>query len=88
MGRPTDDPELWAAWLTKATQEVSVAGAEVPVEALLELASAVAYDVDRPMAPVTAYVAGLAAGRGADGAEATRQLIALAKQWPKATSEG
>lgn len=88
MGRPTDDPQLWAAWLGKAAEELSVADAEIPVEALLELASAVAYDVDRPMAPVTAYVAGLAAGRGGDGEAATRQLIRLAKQWAADHAEG
>ncbi len=83
MGRPTDDPELWDAWLSKASEELGVGVDEIPVNTLLDLASAVAYDVDRPMAPVTAFVAGLAAGRGADGEEATKKLIALAKAWPK-----
>ncbi len=83
MGRPTDDPELWHAWLSKAAGELGVGVDEIPVNTLLDLAAAVAHDVDRPMAPVTAFVAGLAAGRGADGEEATKKLIALAKAWPK-----
>lgn len=81
MSRPTDDPELWHAWLKEATAEIGAEVDEVPVEALLDLAAAVAYDVARPMAPVTAFVAGLAAGRGADGEAATRSLTELAKKW-------
>lgn len=81
MGRPTDDPALWNAWLTSATAEFGGEAAEIPVEALLELAAVVAYDVARPMAPVTAFVAGLAAGRGADGDDAARKLTELAKAW-------
>lgn len=81
MSRPTDDPELWHAWLKEAAAEVGAEVDEIPIEALLDLAAAVAYDVARPMAPVTAFVAGLAAGRGADGEQATRTLTELAKQW-------
>lgn len=55
---------------------------DTPVDALLDLAAAVAYAVARPMTPVTAFVAGLAAGRGADGDAAARALTRLAKEWP------
>lgn len=81
MARPTDDRELWMRWLTDAAAEVGVNVEDIPVDELLDLAAAVAYDVVRPMAPVTAFVAGLAAGQGADGAASAKALTALAKAW-------
>ena len=88
MARPTDDIELWHAWLAKATDEVGGSVAEIPIDALLDLVAAVAYDVARPMAPVSAFVAGLAAGRGADAEAVTLALKRLAKAWPARETSG
>ena len=48
---------------------------------VLDLARDVAHGVLRPAAPVTAYLLGLAVGRGA-GREAATVLQELAKTWP------
>lgn len=49
---------------------------------VLDLAREVAHGVARPAAPLSAYLVGLAVGRGADPAEATRSLTELARSWP------
>lgn len=84
MARPEDDRELWLRWLTDAAAEVGVNVEDIPIDELLDLASAVADDVARPMAPVTAFVAGLAAGKGGNGADSANALIGLAKAWKDA----
>lgn len=57
----------------------------VDVRGLLELSREVAHAVERPAAPVTTYVLGLAIGRaGADGtsyAELAERISALARSW-------
>jgi hypothetical protein len=51
---------------------------------VLELAKVVAHGVVRPGAPVTAYLLGVAVGRGADLETATATLTELARTWPTA----
>lgn len=51
-------------WLAAACAELGVDPAEVPVQSVLDLARDVAHQVVRPGAPVTAYLLGLAVGRG------------------------
>ncbi|MEU7926078.1 DUF6457 domain-containing protein [Micromonospora sp. NPDC049801] len=69
-------------WVTAACAEVGLDPAEVPVPAVLDLARDVAHQVVRPGAPVSAYLLGLAVGRGADPADAAARLSALAADWP------
>ncbi|MGC5032393.1 DUF6457 domain-containing protein [Micromonospora sp. DT229] len=69
-------------WLTAACAELGVDPAEVPVQPVLDLAREVAHQVVRPGAPVTAYLLGLAVGRGADPAVAAARLTELADTWP------
>ncbi|MGV9210369.1 DUF6457 domain-containing protein [Micromonospora sp. RB23] len=71
-------------WITAACAEVGLDPAEVPVPAVLDLARDVAHQVVRPGAPVSAYLLGLAVGRGADPADAAARLSALAADWPVA----
>jgi hypothetical protein len=70
------------AWLAAAGAELGVSPADVPSRELLDVARDVAHNVLRPGAPVTAYLMGLAVGRGADPAEAAAKISALAKSWP------
>jgi len=70
------------AWLIAAASEVGIDPADVPVKTVLDLARDVAHGVVRPGAPVTAYVLGLAVGRGADPAEVAEKLSDLALDWP------
>ena len=70
------------AWIAVAAPEVGVSPAEIPAGLLLDMARDVAHNVLRPGAPVTAYLLGLAVGRGADPADAARRISELAIAWP------
>ncbi len=59
----------------------------VPTGLVLSLAKDVAHQVVRPGAPVTAYLLGLAVGRGADPEQTAARLSALAGRWPADTPE-
>ncbi|WP_234359554.1 DUF6457 domain-containing protein [Plantactinospora sp. BC1] len=69
-------------WLAAACAELRLDPAEVDVRQVLDLARDVAHNVLRPGAPVTAYLLGVAVGRGADPAVAAAGLAALAGRWP------
>ncbi|MET8089562.1 DUF6457 domain-containing protein [Micromonospora sp. NPDC005220] len=69
-------------WVTAVCAELELDPAGVPVPAVLDLARDVAHQVLRPGAPVTAYLFGVAVGRGADPADAAARLSALAGTWP------
>jgi hypothetical protein len=72
------------AWVEAAARELGIAPDEVPTEAVLDLAREVAHGVIRPGAPVSAYLLGLAVGRGADPADVAGRLTRLAGAWPPA----
>ena len=52
---------------------------------VLDLARDVAHAVDRPAAPLTAYLLGVAVGRGLSLPEAADRVRALAAGWPEST---
>jgi len=72
-------------WLVAAADEL---GVEHPVDSrlLLDMTRDVAHGVERPAAPLTAYLLGLAVARGAKPAEACARLSALAATWTAATA--
>jgi hypothetical protein len=67
-------------WTAVACAELGLDPAEAHTAAVLDLAREVAHNVLRPGAPVTAYLLGLAVGRGADPAGAAARLTALAQR--------
>ncbi|MEQ4300647.1 DUF6457 domain-containing protein [Plantactinospora sp. B6F1] len=69
-------------WVAAACAELDLDPAQVDVPRVLDLARDVAHNVLRPGAPVTAYLLGVAVGRGADPAVAATALTALATGWP------
>lgn len=72
------------AWVNHACTAVGVDPQAVDLRALLDMTRDVAHHVDRPAAPVTAFIIGLAAGsRGseADVAELSAQVAELARSW-------
>ncbi|PTA46472.1 DUF6457 domain-containing protein [Micromonospora sp. RP3T] len=69
-------------WVTAACAELELDPTEVPVSAVLDVARDVAHQVVRPGAPVSAYLLGVAVGRGADPAAVAARLSALAGSWP------
>jgi hypothetical protein len=66
-------------WIRDACDALGVDPAEVDLAIVLDLARDVAHGVARPAAPVTAYLLGLAVGRGADPAQAAATLTHLAE---------
>ena len=74
------------AWLAAAGRRAGVDPADIPTRLVLDLARDVAHGVARPGAPVTAYLLGVAVGRGADPAELAARLSELAASW--AAGEG
>lgn len=69
-------------WTTAACAELAVQADDEAVRTVLDLARAVAHQVERPAAPVTGYLLGLAVGAGQPLAETAERLHALAATWP------
>ena len=74
-------------WVTAACAELALDPTEVDTAVVLDLARDVAHDVLRPAAPITAYLVGLAVGRGADQDRATAAVSALAGRWAAQTPD-
>lgn len=68
-------------WTATACRELGLDPADANTALVLDLARDVAHGVLRPAAPLTAYLAGLAVGRGADPAVTLGRLTALAGAW-------
>lgn len=64
-------------WTAAACAELGLDPADIDVSMVLDLARDVAHHVLRPGAPVTAYLLGVAVGRGADPADAAARLTTL-----------
>jgi hypothetical protein len=75
------------AWIAAACDELGLRPDEVEAKAVLDVARDVAHQVIRPGAPVSAYLMGVAVGRGADPADVAARLSALALSWPKENPE-
>lgn len=69
-------------WVAAASAELGLEPGDVESKAVLDVARDVAHQVLRPGAPVTAYLIGVAVGRGADPADAAARISALAMAWP------
>jgi hypothetical protein len=70
------------AWVAAAAAELGLTPGDVQPKAVLDVAREVAHQVLRPGAPITAYLMGVAVGRGADPADAANRITALALAWP------
>jgi molybdopterin-guanine dinucleotide biosynthesis protein A len=68
-------------WIDAACAELGIDQAVVDERVVLDLAREVAHQVDRPAAPVTAFLLGVAAGRGQPVGQAADRLTALAARW-------
>jgi Domain of unknown function (DUF6457) len=71
-------------WTEAVCAELGVQADDAAVRAILELTRAVAHQVERPAAPVTSYLLGLAVGSGTPVAEAVTRLRDLVAGWPPA----
>ena len=67
-------------WIEAVKQELDI-DAEVDVARILDVAKDAAHAVERPAAPVTTYLLGLAVAKGADPATAAEAIARLAQSW-------
>jgi hypothetical protein len=74
-------------WAEAACAELGLPPDQVRVRLVLDLARDVAHAVERPAAPLTAFLLGLAVGSGQSPEEAARRLTDLASRWPKPAVE-
>ena len=72
------------AWISAACGELGVPQSIVDERAVLDLAREVAHQVDRPAAPVTAFLLGVAVGSGQQLGPAVDRLLALTERWQNA----
>jgi len=68
-------------WTAVACADLGIDPAAVDVRQILDLARDAAHQVDRPAAPVTAYLLGLAVGTGMPADQVAARLRALAASW-------
>lgn len=76
------------SWIVAACAELGLSPADVSAKAVLDVARDVAHQVMRPGAPVSAYLMGVAVGRGADPSDVAGRLSALAIAWPSRVTAG
>ncbi|MGE9781373.1 DUF6457 domain-containing protein [Janibacter sp. G368] len=66
MSRQADDQQAqqrWADWIEQACAALGLDPEAVDVRSILDMTKTIAHGFERPMAPVGAYVLGLAVGR-------------------------
>jgi hypothetical protein len=68
-------------WAGALCAELGLDPADVSQKVVLDLARVVAHTVDRPAAPLTAYVLGLAVGRGQPLDDTAQRVQRLARGW-------
>jgi len=68
-------------WTDAMCAELGLDPKDVNIKTVLNLARVAAHTVDRPAAPLTAYVLGIAVGRGEPLAETAAKLQQLARGW-------
>jgi hypothetical protein len=83
--------EVLSDWLHTLVQAFEISEIEIDIDEVLSLAGVAAHRVVRPAAPLTTFVAGLAAGLAvghgqADDEAAIRKAIAIARQLAEAES--
>jgi uncharacterized protein DUF6457 len=73
-------------WIDTACADLGIDRAVVDERAVLDLAREVAHQVDRPAAPVTAFLLGVAVGSGEPLEAAAGRLLALSASWQPPSS--
>ena len=75
------------SWTEAACAELGIDPAAAQLRPVLDLARAVAHEVARPAAPLTAYLLGVAVGGGQDLHTAAERLRGLASAWPSGADD-
>jgi hypothetical protein len=68
-------------WTAAACADLGIDPAAVDLRQILDLARDAAHQVERPAAPVTAFLLGLAIGGGMPADQAAARLRALVRVW-------
>jgi len=71
-------------WISAVCAELDLP-ADVNVDVILDVARVAAHNVERPAAPVTTFLLGLAVAAGMEVDEAAAKIQALAQTWPTST---
>jgi hypothetical protein len=75
------------AWTEAVCAEFGIDPSAAATRAVLDVARDVAHQVARPAAPLTAYLLGVAVGRGEPLEAAAERLRELAARWPAAATD-
>ncbi len=75
MSETEADRRRWQEWADEACAAVGVDPAQVDIRLVHALTKHVAHRLDRPLAPVSSYILGLAVAQGMDAAAAYEQLL-------------
>jgi Domain of unknown function (DUF6457) len=76
-------PDTLDRWTAAACAELGIEPPGDFTKTVLNLARVAAHRVDRPAAPLTAFLLGIAVGQGRPLPEPARQLQDLARAWPE-----
>ena len=85
--RPEHAPDTLDRWAAAASAELGIQPPGDFIKTVLNLARVAAHRVDRPAAPLTAFLLGIAVGQGLPLPESARQLQELAQAWPREAGE-
>ena len=69
-------------WTAALCAELGLDPADVDQKTVLNLARVAAHTVDRPAAPLTTYLLGVAVGRGEPLEDTAAKIQQLARGWP------
>lgn len=72
---------MMKTWTEAVSAELNLPG-DVDVDVILDVARVAAHSVERPAAPITTYLLGVAVAGGMDVSEAAAKIRALAATWP------
>ena len=85
--RPERAPDTLDRWAAAASAELGIEPPGDFIKTVLDLARVAAHRVDRPAAPLTAFLLGIAVGQGRPLPESARRLQDLAQAWPREAGE-
>ena len=75
-------------WTAAVCADLGLDASAADLRAVLDLTRDVAHGVARPAAPLTAYLLGVAVGRGQALPDAAARISALAAAWDEPDAEG
>jgi hypothetical protein len=85
--RPERAPDTLDRWAAAASAELGIEPPGDFTKTVLNLSRVAAHRVDRPAAPLTAFLLGIAVGQGRSLPGSARQLQDLAQAWPQEADE-